>query len=191
MDVYGSGFSTSRGPFASSKTAGASSVMIPRHDDSVPFWLRIENAPANKNGHCAMLLGDTQGKQSDFFAGDQQRGPLAEADSQRQPARVPLRRPPFGLKTNEVETPSSRVAGSQIGNPSRRRQLSAAQAYAFGRADFPAGGVPSSITTGDFNRDGILDFAISNSGSGTVSIFLGMPDGTFAPRVDYATGAGP
>ncbi len=46
---------------------------------------------------------------------------------------------------------------------------------------------PSSITVGDFNRDGRLDLAVGNSGSGTVSIFLGNSDGTFQPKADYAT----
>jgi hypothetical protein len=35
------------------------------------------------------------------------------------------------------------------------------------------------IATGDFNKDGILDLAISNSGSGSVSVFLGNKTGGF------------
>jgi hypothetical protein len=50
---------------------------------------------------------------------------------------------------------------------------------------------PSSIAISDFNRDGNLDLAVANNGSGTVSIFLGNGDGTFQPKVDYATIASP
>jgi hypothetical protein len=53
------------------------------------------------------------------------------------------------------------------------------------------GAGPDSIAVGDFNRDGNLDLAVSNSGSGTVSIFLGNGDGTFQPKVDYATVTSP
>lgn len=66
-----------------------------------------------------------------------------------------------------------------------------AQTYIFGRADFAVGSVPTSIASGDFNGDGITDFAVTNSNDNTVSILLGKPDGTFAPQVAYATGAEP
>jgi hypothetical protein len=50
---------------------------------------------------------------------------------------------------------------------------------------------PSSIAVGDFNGDGKLDIAVTNSLSQTVSILFGNGDGTFQPRVDYGTGLGP
>ena len=50
---------------------------------------------------------------------------------------------------------------------------------------------PESIATGDFNGDGRRDFAVVNPVNNTVSIILGNPDGTFAPRVDSATGSNP
>src|SRR5262245_58641450 len=56
----------------------------------------------------------------------------------------------------------------------------------------PAGGGPHAIVvTGDFNRDGRLDMAVANPLSSDVSMFLATTDGTFAPQVRYAAGAGP
>ena len=50
---------------------------------------------------------------------------------------------------------------------------------------------PDSVAVGDLNGDGHLDLAVANTDSGTVSVILGRGDGTFAPRVDYATGISP
>jgi hypothetical protein len=55
----------------------------------------------------------------------------------------------------------------------------------------PASSGPSSVAAADFNNDGKLDLAVSNSGANTVSILLGNGDGTFAPKVDYPTGNAP
>lgn len=48
----------------------------------------------------------------------------------------------------------------------------------------PAGGAPSAIVVADFNGDGKLDLAVTNSGSNNVSILLGSGDGTFTPSAD-------
>jgi hypothetical protein len=58
------------------------------------------------------------------------------------------------------------------------------------KADYVAGGQPRSVTMGDFNADGILDLAVTNTTLGSVGILLGKGssgrgDGTFAARVDY------
>ncbi len=50
---------------------------------------------------------------------------------------------------------------------------------------------PYNVAVGDFNADGKLDIAITNFFAPTVSILLGRGDGTFAPAVDYPTGARP
>jgi hypothetical protein len=71
-----------------------------------------------------------------------------------------------------------------------------AQTYAFGTASYSAPGVISTspmapIVTTDFNSDGIPDVAILGtlSSGSTLSLFLGKPDGSFGPRVDYAVQA--
>ena len=57
---------------------------------------------------------------------------------------------------------------------------------------FPSGGTnPSEIASADFNGDGNLDLAVTNSGSNTATVFLGNGDGTFASPVAVATGSRP
>jgi hypothetical protein len=47
---------------------------------------------------------------------------------------------------------------------------------------------PNDLVMGDFNNDGIPDFAVPDASTGEVAIFLGKGDGTFAAAVDYSTG---
>jgi hypothetical protein len=44
--------------------------------------------------------------------------------------------------------------------------------------------------TGDFDNDGKLDLAVTNSAGGTVNILRGNGNGTFQPAVNYDTGLG-
>jgi hypothetical protein len=50
---------------------------------------------------------------------------------------------------------------------------------------------PSAVAVGDFNRDGIPDFAAAASGANAVAVFLGNGDGTFGDPVTYPTGKNP
>jgi len=72
---------------------------------------------------------------------------------------------------------------------------------------YATGSAPSAVVSGDFNGDGILDLAVTNSNcayqtsgmaltdlvcnAGTVSILLGNGDGSFQAHLDYATGKNP
>ena len=70
-----------------------------------------------------------------------------------------------------------------------------AQTYVFGNASYSAPGLSSTsppqgnaaIVSADFNGDGIPDVAMLGtiSNGQALSIFLGKPDGSFGPRVDY------
>ena len=55
---------------------------------------------------------------------------------------------------------------------------------------YPTGQFPAGVAVGDFNGDGIADLAIANYNNvaGTISVLLGVGDGTFRPQQTYATG---
>ena len=57
--------------------------------------------------------------------------------------------------------------------------------------DLPTGRNPAGIVCADFNEDGIPDLALANSGSDTISVFLGKGDGSFNARKDFPTASGP
>lgn len=54
-----------------------------------------------------------------------------------------------------------------------------------------AGAEPSFLITDDFNRDGILDLVVTNSGDHTFSFFKGNGDGTFKDQTVFATDRDP
>ena len=61
------------------------------------------------------------------------------------------------------------------------------------KVDYPAGSGTASVTTGDFNNDGITDLAVADNqfGANTVSVLMGKSDGTFASHNDYLSGTYP
>jgi len=64
----------------------------------------------------------------------------------------------------------------------------------FKASEVSTGTNPQSVVTGDFNKDGKLDFAevnYSGGGAGSVGVYLGNGDGTFASPVTYPVGEGP
>jgi hypothetical protein len=65
------------------------------------------------------------------------------------------------------------------------------QSFLFNRADLPFGSQPGGIAVADFNQDGKLDVAVTDSFAQTVTIFLGQSNGTFKQHASYATGYEP
>lgn len=53
------------------------------------------------------------------------------------------------------------------------------------------GSSPTAIESGDFNGDGNVDLAVTDSAAGNVAILLGKGDGTFQPGVTYPVGSFP
>jgi hypothetical protein len=56
-------------------------------------------------------------------------------------------------------------------------------------ATFATGFAPHSVAATDLNGDGIVDLATGDVGDSTVSILVGMGDGTFADPVALPTGS--
>jgi hypothetical protein len=56
---------------------------------------------------------------------------------------------------------------------------------------YSVGAGPHSIRAGDLNDDGRLDLAVANDASNTISVLLGLGNGTFAAAVHYPVGPVP
>ncbi|MEO8369933.1 MAG: FG-GAP-like repeat-containing protein, partial [Candidatus Solibacter sp.] len=80
--------------------------------------------------------------------------------------------------------PAVSPAVSLIGRASPASGLSVAATYA-------AGAGPKAIAYADFNRDGKLDLVTANFTANTVSVLLGVGDGSFSAKIDYNAGTGP
>lgn len=71
-----------------------------------------------------------------------------------------------GIQTRSQATPPSTYPGIQF------------------RPSLPAGDMTDAVVTGDFNRDGKMDFIVANAATSDLWIYLGNGDGTFQlPRV--------
>jgi hypothetical protein len=55
---------------------------------------------------------------------------------------------------------------------------------------YPTGLSPMSVITGDFNQDSIVDLAVTNYDSHTLSIMLGNGKGAFQTQKIFSTGNG-
>jgi large repetitive protein len=50
---------------------------------------------------------------------------------------------------------------------------------------------PFAVVSGDFTGSGVLDLAVANENTDSVSVFLNRGDGTFGPPISYAVGQAP
>ncbi|MGA7397296.1 MAG: VCBS repeat-containing protein, partial [Solirubrobacterales bacterium] len=58
-------------------------------------------------------------------------------------------------------------------------------------SDFDAGNGAYSVTSADFNNDGIRDLATANGNSSNLSVLLGTGTGSFDPASNFAAGNSP
>jgi hypothetical protein len=86
-----------------------------------------------------------------------------------------------------IANEDSRTISILLGNGDGTFQAPVARAFAAAGHSASA----SSVFAADFNEDGNMDLAVTDSSTvpGTVSILLGKGDGTFQPAVDYPTAA--
>jgi hypothetical protein len=97
-----------------------------------------------------------------------------------------------------LPAPTSALSGAQA-IPRNARVAQAASAPTFTslpgfalKPSLPAGFIPTSIATGDFNRDGKMDWVVSDGGSNDLWIYLGNGDGTARlPTIIPLTGSSP
>jgi len=103
--------------------------------------------------------------------------------------------PPTGVEAQPQPVPARldpRSAEAHQSSPLQEVRLSgaptAAERYVFGRMDLATGNYPNGVAAGAFQTGGPQSIAVANDYSETVSIYVANADGTFQPRVDYATG---
>src|SRR5262249_32336530 len=56
---------------------------------------------------------------------------------------------------------------------------------------YATGSYPAEVAAHDYDGDGVLDLAVANAASDSVSILIGRGDGTFKAQVQYDAGSQP
>jgi len=86
---------------------------------------------------------------------------------------------------------SSSAATSRLTSPALSNTPQSLPGFNF-RPTLPADFLPTSVATGDFNRDGKMDWVIANGGSNNLWLYLGHGDGTSAlPTIIPLAGQSP
>ena len=94
---------------------------------------------------------------------------------------------------NSTDVATASTASVTVGNPAPGGGISNVAHFqvvkggftvAFGKLDFNTDVSPQDVTSADFNGDGKVDLALP-TGNNTVSILLGVGDGTFSSHVEY------
>jgi hypothetical protein len=85
----------------------------------------------------------------------------------------------YFLSLNQWRTMSSQMRGISTAPSRQVATLALSNLPGFSpRPSLPAGLLPSSVATGDFNGDGKLDWVIGNGGDNSLYVYLGNGDGT-------------
>ena len=71
-------------------------------------------------------------------------------------------------------------AGVMLTSPASMSSSGAVMPGVLFRPSIPSGQLPTSVATGDFNRDGHMDFIVANGLENNLWIYFGKGDGTFA-----------
>jgi FG-GAP-like repeat/Abnormal spindle-like microcephaly-assoc'd, ASPM-SPD-2-Hydin len=164
----GSGWVTVTNPAPGGGTSLPAFLRIATAVTNPSFVSYSQNTIFNHSGTISLITGDFNGdgKLDLAFIGDQQ-GPAVSAS-------MP------GIDSFSICI--------ELGNGDGSFQSAVCQPAYSGQGEQPMW-----VVAGDFNGDGKLDLAVSNSGvgAGSISVFLGNGDGTLQPPINAASGNGP
>ncbi len=74
--------------------------------------------------------------------------------------------------------------GGGVSNVAHFQIVKSGYTVAFGKLDYATDLTPQDVAAADFNRDGKVDLAVA-TGNNSVSVLLGVGDGTFPTHVEY------